>query len=217
MTRCAEGLRPLLLMALLLAACSGPAPRQYPLPSPAAPAATPQVQAPVDPAKGDPQQRFQQALQLMKQHQPQEAEAAFERLTHDFPQYAGPLADLGVLQAQARRYDQAIASFSAAVAADDRNAFAWGWLGILYRERGDYARAEQAYRRALALKPDDAATHRNLGILYELYLHRPDEALAQYREYRRIAADQLMVEVWIRELEARQPLAGVVAVNGPAP
>ncbi len=214
MTRCVEGLRFMLPAALLLAACSGPAPRQQPLRSAVAPVAAPRVQAAVDPAKGDPQQRFQQALQLMKQHQPQEAEAAFERLAQDFPQYAGPLADLGVLQAQARRYDQAIASFNAAVAADDRNAFAWGWLGVLYRERGDYARAEQAYRKTLALRPDDAAAHLNLGILYELYLHRPAEALAQYREYRRSAGDQLVVEVWIRELEARDPMAGVVAVNG---
>lgn len=219
MTRCTDSWR-LLPLALLLAACSGPAPRHSePLSAAAQSGAraqadtAPAVEPAADPAKGDPQQRFEQALQLMKQRQPQEAKAAFDQLARDYPQYSGPLADLGVLQARGREYDQAIASFTAAVAADGRNAFAWGWLGILYRERGDYVRAEQAYRRALELKPDDAAAHLNLGILYELYLKRPSEALAQYREYQRVASNgNLMVGVWIHELEARQQ-PGVVAAN----
>ncbi|MBV8062399.1 MAG: tetratricopeptide repeat protein [Nevskia sp.] len=198
MKRCAE----LCAVALLLAACSGPAPRQYPIPArPAEPAPAP---AAADPVRGDPEQRFQAALQLMKDKRPQEARDAFARLAQDFPQYAGPLNDLGVLQAQGRQRDQAIASFAKAVAADERNAFAWNWLGILYRESGDFARAEQAYRKAIAVKPDDAAAHLNLAILCEVYLGRPVEALAQYREYQRIAGNgNLMVGIWIRQLELR--------------
>ena len=39
---------------------------------------------------------------------------------------------------------------------------------------------------AIALKPDDAAAHLNLGILYEVYLKRPQQALGQYREYQHL-------------------------------
>ena len=210
----------LLSLAAVVSACSGPAPRQYPVHAAAVTPAAPAPKAAAAADKGDPETRFQAALKLMKDRQPQEARDAFSALAKDFPQYAGPLNDLGVLQAQGKQRDQAIASFAAATAADGRNAFAWGWLGILYRENGDYARAEQSYKQALALKPDDAPAHLNLGILYEVYLKRPAEALAQYREYQRITGDgNLMVGVWIHQLEATQHPTSVaeVGVHGAAP
>jgi len=208
----------LLLPALLLAACTdGPGPRYYGSPpasqlaevKPAEVAA-----ASPDPAKGDAAQRFQNALKLMKDHQPQEAREAFAGLAQDFPQYSGPLNDLGVLQAQGKQRDQAIASFAKAIAANGNNAFAYGWLGILYRESGDYAHAEQAYRKAIELKPDDAAAHLNLGILCDIYLKHPAEALAQYREYQRIAgSNNLMVAVWIKQLEVKMQPTNVASAS----
>jgi tetratricopeptide (TPR) repeat protein len=75
---------------------------------------------------------------------------------------------------------------------------------VLYRESGDYGHAEQAYRKAIEVRPDDAAAHLNLGILYDVYLGHPAEALAQYREYQRIASSSnLIVGVWIRQLELK--------------
>ncbi len=212
----------LLLPALLLAACTAPAPHYYgSAPSsrfePTSPAAAVAPAKP-DPAKGDPEQRFQGALKLMKDHQPQQARDAFASMAQDFPQYSGPLDDLGVLQAQGKQRDQAIASFARAIAANGSDAFAYGWLGILYRENGDYAHAEQAYRKAIELKPDDAAAHLNLGILCEIYLKRPAEALTQYREYQRIAGrNNLMVGVWIKQLEMKmQPTSVASATAGGA-
>jgi len=208
----------LLLPALLLAACTAPAPHYYgSAPASSVAEAKPAEQAGAaspDPAKGDAEQRFQNALKLMKDHQPQEAREAFASLAQDFPQYSGPLNDLGVLQAQGKQRDQAIASFAKAIAANGTNAFAYGWLGILYRESGDYAHAEQAYRKAIELKPDDAAAHLNLGILCEIYLKRPAEALVQYREYQRIAGgNNLMVAVWIKQLEVKMQPTNVASAS----
>ena len=192
-------------LALLLAACTAPAPHYNGSPPSARidlvqPAAAPSA----DPAKGDPQQRFQAALKLMKDHEVQQARDAFASLAQDFPQYSGPLDDLGVLQAQGRQREQAIASFAKATAANGGDAFAYGWLGILYRESGDYAHAEQAYRKAIELKPEDATAHLNLAILYEVYLQQPGQALAQYHEYQRIAGQgNLLVGVWVRQLELK--------------
>jgi tetratricopeptide (TPR) repeat protein len=202
-TRLAAG-----MAALLLAACTAPAPHYYGKPPSSAPAEIAPAEAPAaaEAGKGDPQQRFQAALKLMKDRQLQQAKDAFASLAQDFPQYSGPLNDLGVLQAQGRQRDQAIASFAKAIAANGNNAFAYGWLGILYRENGNYAQAEQAYRKAIELKPEDAAAHLNLAILYEVYLKQPDPALAQYREYQRIAGQgNLMVGVWIKQLESKLP------------
>ena len=216
----------LLLPLVMLAACSGPAPRY----NGTAPAHAREVQAPAQAAsanpapgqaKGDPEQRFQAALKLMKDHQPQEAREAFASLAHDFPNYSGPLNDLGVLQAQGKQRDQAIASFARAINANGSNAFAYGWLGILYRESGDFVHAEQAYRKAIELKPEDAAAHLNLGILYDICLKRPGDALAQYREYQRIAGSKnLMVGIWIKQLEVKTPGGGIAtaaAVSGAMP
>jgi tetratricopeptide (TPR) repeat protein len=212
-----------ILAAALLAACTGgPAPQYYgkPVPPQAVEPAPAAGATAATPDKGDPQQRFQAALKLMKDKQIQEAKDAFAGLAQDFPQYAGPLNDLGVLQAQGRQREQAIASFAKAIADNDADAFAYGWLGILYRESGDYPRSEQAYLKAIALKPDVATVHLNLGILYEVYLKQPDRALKQYREYQGIAGTgNLMVGIWIKQLESKLPSSGLAGVTpaGAAP
>jgi tetratricopeptide (TPR) repeat protein len=202
-----------LCAALVLAGCGSQSQKQgAPPPEQNQPTAT----AAQAPAKGDPEQRFQQALQLVKDKKPQEARDAFAKLAQDFPQYSGPLNDLGMLQAQGKQRDQAIGSFSQAVAVNPKDDYAWGWLGILYRENGDYARSEQAYLKAIALKSDNAVTRLNLGILYDAYLRRPQDALAQYREYQRIAGkdSKPIVMAWINELQDGQPQAAGKAAAG---
>lgn len=197
--------------ALLLAACAGPARKPPPAPPPA-----PVQQAPAQPSKGDPEQRFSDALKLMKDKKPKEARDAFAALAQDFPEYSGPLCDLGVLYAQGKQRQQAFAMFAKAVAAKPDNAFAYAWLGVLYRESGDYAHAEQAYLKAVSLNPNDAAAQLNLGILYDVYLHRPQDAVAHYREYQRIAGtDRAVVTAWINELQA--PAAARPAAAAPTP
>lgn len=218
MNRCIKpGLRLALpLVFALLAACASrmqqPGHAQAPAEQPATPTAAPVAD------KGDPEQRFQEALGLMKAKKPQDAKDAFAKLAQDFPQYAGPLNDLGVLQAQGKQRDQAIASFSKAVSVDGKDDFAYGWLGILYREAGNYPAAEQSYRKALALKADNADTHLNLGILYDAYMQRPQEALAQYKEYQRLAGkdSKLVVTAWINEIQDNQaPAAPPPAAAAP--
>ncbi len=195
----------LLLLTLLLQACSAPAPRHSPSRAPK-PAAASVPAAPATASKGDADQRFREALKLMKAQQNAEAIQAFLALSRDFPQYSGPFTDLGILYAQGRQRDQAIASFHKAVAANPNNAVALNWLGSLYREGGDFARAEQSWLAALAVKPDYAPVHRNLGLLYEVSLRRPQQAVAAYREYLKYAGmEDLIVSAWIKELETAVP------------
>ena len=68
--------------------------------------------------------------------------------------------------------------------------------------------------KAIELKPDDAAAHLNLGILCDIYLKHPAEALAQYREYQRIAgSNNLMVAVWIKQLEVKMQPTNVASAS----
>lgn len=227
MTSCTEPSLPSLraqtlgvLLCLALAACASPGPRRSPAPT--IPPATASHAASTPSAdKGDPEVRFQEALALMKGRRHAEAQAAFLALTRDFPELSGPQTDLGILYAQARQHDLAIASLERAVKANPANAVAHNWLGTLHREKGDLLGAEQDYRRAIAARPDYAPAWLNLAILYDVALHRPREALATYQEYqRKFGQDDLIVAAWIRDLEARlqaAPAVRTASMQGAAP
>lgn len=202
--------------AAVLAGCQAPASK------PAAPKAEPSppvaVQKPAAPSKGDPDERFKAALKLLKDRQSKEAREAFFNLAKDFPEFSGPFADLAIVQAQAKQPQLAIANFEKATRLNPQNALAWNWLGTLYREGNDFPKAEAAYTSALAIKPDYAAAHLNLGILNDVYLRRPQTALTHYREYQRITnGERLIVAAWIRDLESQVPPPAPAAAPTAAP
>ncbi|HSW13145.1 MAG TPA: tetratricopeptide repeat protein [Solimonas sp.] len=214
MKPCYVSLAPVFMSALLLAACAAPSPRP---PAPPASITPSRLQAPASLPRGaDADQRFKTALALLKNGQPQPARDILLALAREQPELSAPLTALGMLYAQGRQRDQAIATFSKAVAANPANAIALNWLGSLQREAGNYAAAEQSYRRAIAVRADYAAPHLNLGILYDVSLQRPQQALASYRSYLQVSgSENLIVSAWIRELESAQPAP--ISIAGAAP
>ena len=169
------------------------------------------VPKPVD--KGDPDARFKAALDMLKQGQAPEAETALTSLIKDFPQFSGPLTELGMIYAKSKRFDLAASAFAKAAENNPQNAVAYNWQGILFREANNYSRAEQAYQNAIKADAKYANARLNLGILYDVYLKRPKDALEQYKEYQRLGgADDLRVLVWVADIEkASKP------VEAPAP
>lgn len=153
---------------------------------------------------GTAEERYAEALALMKAGQYQEAEAALTAYVREFPNYSGPRTNLGIIYARTNRKPQAAAEFGNAVKANPRNAAAHTWLGVLAREAGDLRRAEAAYKQALAADPNYADAQLNLAILYDQHLKRPQEALAAYRRYRELAGQRdPRAAVWVAELESR--------------
>lgn len=197
-----------------------PAQPQTPATPSAATPAAPVAPAPAAPAvvdKGDPDTRFKAALELMKQNQPQDAETALSELAKDFPQFGGPFTDLGIIYAKSKRVQPAIQAFTRAALANPQNPLAYNWLGILLRESNDYARAELAYKKALTINPNYAAANLNLGILYDAYLHRPQDALPYYKAYQRLGGqDDLRVLVWIAQIEKTQTPPSTAPAAQPA-
>ena len=52
--------------------------------------------------------------------------------------------------------------------------------------------------------PNDAMTHYNLGILYDIYLGKTELALQHYRKYQQVLAEpDKRVGGWIKDLERR--------------
>ncbi|MBI5096686.1 MAG: tetratricopeptide repeat protein [Nitrospirae bacterium] len=69
--------------------------------------------------------------------------------------------------------------------------------GIWRRENGELKKAEEDYLKSIAIRPHFPDAFLNLGILYELYLDRPEEALKNYKEYVQLGGKREDVLVWI--------------------
>jgi tetratricopeptide (TPR) repeat protein len=67
-------------------------------------------------------------------------------------------------------------------------------LGVIYTSLNQLDEAEQAYERAVSLKPDYAEGHYNLGVFYELHRKDLPRALAQYHKYRELGGRDDRVE-----------------------
>lgn len=199
----------MLAVCLGLAACS------------AAPTLPEGPESPTGPTvvdKGNPQTRFAAAMALHKQNQVAEAEEALKSLTADFPDHSGPWTQLGIIYAKSNRRDLAINALLKAATLNDRNKVAFNWLGILYRETGDFNRSRLSYDKALAIDPNYALAHYNLGVLLDAHLKQPANALPHYKAYQQAGhADDLRVMAWVAEIEASLAPPAVAPAPGTAP
>ena len=91
-----------------------------------------------------------------------ESEAAYRQLITLQPDNVIGFQMLGTVNQVRGRNDEALAFYEQAIAISPVPQ-ALSNMGALYHERGDYARAVDAYRRAIEQRPNAAATHRNLG------------------------------------------------------
>ena len=70
----------------------------------------------------------------------------------------------------------------------DRVTLAYN-LGCVYKATEQYERAEREFLRALQYAPDDAASHFNLGILYDDHLEDRAKARKHYERFLELAPD----------------------------
>lgn len=65
-------------------------------------------------------------------------------------------------------FAEAVKILEAVTASEPKNVGAWRFLGVAYQKTNDLDRAEAAYRKGLALKPDGPVLLYNLGTVYAL-------------------------------------------------
>ncbi len=105
--------------------------------------------------------------------------------------------------ADAGQWEAAEAAFAAAVA-EGVGAPGLTGLGLAYRHTGRFPLAEQAYRSALAADPLYGPALLNLGVLLDIYLQQPGQALAQYETYQSTLVEpDPGVARWIIEVRTR--------------
>ena len=126
----------------------------------------------------------------------------------------GPHANLAFIHHRAGRLDDAAQALERAVAASPGQPAYWNELGVVNRQLGRFDKAREAYEKALAIEPNHAAATLNLGILYDLYLWQPQQALVQYEKYLALHKGDANVSKWVADLKNRlRATATTAAVN----
>ncbi|ROR29502.1 tetratricopeptide repeat protein [Inmirania thermothiophila] len=197
---------PLLAAAVLvLAGCAAQPPAPPPAPSPSRPAPEPQPAGPAPQAdRAALEAGFAEALARLRAGDDDDARPILEALAARPDAPAGVHLNLALLLRRAGEPQAALAAVERALAAAPRWAPALNLRGVLLREQGRLAEAEKAYRAAIRADRRYALAHHNLGVLEELFLGRPDEALKAYRRYLELAGGDPTVAAWAEALAAHR-------------
>ena len=194
---------------LVIDAAAGAAPVEPPAPAGQAPTgkkgAPPPAPPPAPPAVPLPiATRFQEAVVAAEQSNSPRAVSEFTALKDAAPTLAGPPLNLGIVEARQAHWAEAEAALSEAAKRNPNSAIAQAELGAVYRQLGRFQDAEHAYERALELDSDMPRTHRNFGVLLDLYLQKPADALRQYESSLALAGgEDKQMSAWIAELKQR--------------
>jgi YaiO family outer membrane protein len=104
------------------------------------------------------EQQYEAARRLANTGQPALALAAYDALLARSPGNVDVLLGRGIVLSRLERWTEAEADLTAAARASPEYADVWFALGKLYQWQGQPAKAAEAYGRAAALRPGDAAT-----------------------------------------------------------
>jgi len=150
--------------------------------------------------------RYARALGYMDAGDDRRAVDELEDLRERYPDYSGPLVNLGIIHGRNGRPDAAVAAFERAITICSACAIAHNQLGIAQRKQGRFMEAEKSYLRAIKADPGYKLAYFNLGVLHDLYNRKPELALRYYRLYTEHETDldaRRFVEKWILDLERR--------------
>jgi Tfp pilus assembly protein PilF len=146
--------------------------------------------------------RFEKANAAIEKKQWQEAEKQLSWLVENYPRLSGPYLDLALVYRQTRQQEKSADYFSKAIETNPTNLVAYNQYGIFLREQGEFQAAQEQYLKALAVWEPYADTHRNLGVLNDLYLGNKEAALRHYYRYQELTfGKDRLVAAWIADLE----------------
>ena len=171
--------------------------------TPGAPTAAPPAPRPPPPERAVAD--FGRAVAMMQAGKSTDAELELQQVAVAYPHYAAPDINLGILYRKTDRLELSEKALRAAVEREPANALAWTELGVTLRLSGQFKDAADAYHQAIAADADFAPAYRNLGVLLDLYMGDPVEALSAFERYKALSGEEKPVSSWIAELRQRVP------------
>lgn len=147
---------------------------------------------------------FRAAVVAMQQKNWDFAESTLKQLAEKNPKLSGVHLNLGIVYRNKGNTEKAAEAFNFAISANMKNVDAYNQLAVLKREAGDFSAAESLYQKALGIWPFYPEGHKNIAILYDLYLGKPEQALPHYQAYQQLlAAPDKQVESWVADVQRR--------------
>ena len=122
-----------------------------------------------------------------KREQYDGAAQAYARALQLLPEHHGARLGLALTLNDLKRYEDAESQCRMLLARDPGDAHAWAILGMALANRNQLVEAEDAYRRAIILDPQNRVAHHNLGALL-VKMERP-EAMDALDTARRLGVD----------------------------
>ena len=152
------------------------------------------------------QHDYKSAIARMNANDDLAAASQFEEFLVSYPEYSGAYVNLAIIYERQERSDDAIAMLKRALEVNPNSVQALNRLGLISRQRGQFAEAESAWLAATLADPEYAYSWYNLGVLYDIYLQDLPSALDHYRQYQSVtdATEQdAVVGRWVADLERR--------------
>jgi tetratricopeptide (TPR) repeat protein len=147
---------------------------------------------------------YAKALGLMNAGKDDEALELLKKIAEKTPQFSGPLVNEGVILLKQEKFADAEKVLQQALQVNARNPYTFNLLGIALRGEGKFADAKAAYDSALAIDPNYAKAHFNLGVLADLYMQDLPLALSHYERYQSLQSKpDPAVANWITDLQKR--------------
>ncbi|MGH7450922.1 MAG: tetratricopeptide repeat protein [bacterium] len=122
-----------------------------------------------------------EAVQASTENNAVKAVTLAEQLVQKFPNDKRAHFYLGQYYYGRDEDDRAIAELNKAIAIDKSFAPAYNILGYTYREKGDFVKAEEAFKNYIRLVPNEANPYDSLADLYTK-MGRYDEAITNYQK-----------------------------------
>lgn len=147
---------------------------------------------------------FRAAVVAMQQKNWDFAESTLKRLAEKNPKLSGVHLNLGIVYRNKNNVEKAAEEFNLAINANMKNVDAYNQLAVLKRGAGDFSAAESLYQKSLGIWPFYPEGHKNIAILYDLYLGKPEQALPHYQAYQQLlSAPDKQVDSWIADVQRR--------------
>ena len=145
---------------------------------------------------------YRQAITAVNAGELEQAERLLKEFSQRKPRLAGPLANLGLVYFKQEKLELAEKTLQQALQKNPRQAHALNLLGQIAYANGDAGKAEDYYKRAIAIKDDYAIAHYNLALLYDILFQDIQKAVIHYRRYMQLTGNSdSETGNWLEQLE----------------